>query len=77
MDSMDKRLLLVAQLFITFFMATTMSGIMSAVGMGLTREWLLAWPCQIPIAWPIAFLFTQAYGPLGFALAARIVPRRD
>jgi len=74
---MDKRVLLVAQVMITCFMAVSMSGIMSAVGMGLTKQWLASWPKQIVIAWPIAFLLTQVYGRLGFAIAGRIVPRRD
>jgi hypothetical protein len=69
--------LLVAQVMITRFMAVSMSGIMSAVGLGLTWHWLANWPKQFVIAWPIAVLPTQVYGRLVFAVAGRIVLRRD
>ncbi|WP_332718898.1 DUF2798 domain-containing protein [Pelagibacterium mangrovi] len=48
----DKKTLLLAQLFITFQMAISMSGIMSLFQLGLTMEWLMAWPGQFIIAWP-------------------------
>jgi hypothetical protein len=35
-------------------------------------EWLMAWPGQFIIAWPIAFLFTMVVSRLGFALAHKI-----
>lgn len=69
---MDKKTLLIAQLLITFMMAASMSGIMSAIGMGLTREWLAAWPKQFLIAWPIAFVMTQITSRLAFAIAFRL-----
>lgn len=68
----DKKTLLLAQLFITLMMAASMSGIMSLFQLGLTMEWLMAWPGQFIIAWPIAFLFTMAASCLGFALAHKI-----
>ncbi|MGD9862767.1 MAG: DUF2798 domain-containing protein [Pseudodonghicola sp.] len=73
---MDKKTLLVAQLMITLLMAGSMSGIMSAVGMGLTHDWLSSWPKQFLIAWPTAFVMTQIFSRVGFAIAFRIVPRR-
>ncbi len=69
---MDKKTLLIAQLLITLMMAASMSGIMSAIGMGLTSEWLRAWPKQFLIAWPIAFILTQLTSRIGFALAFRL-----
>lgn len=69
---MDKKTLLIAQILITLMMAATMSGIMSAIGMGMTREWLGLWPKQFLIAWPIAFVMTQITSRLAFAIAFRL-----
>lgn len=71
---MDKKTRLIAQILITLMMTVSMSGIMSAIGMGLTREWLLAWPKQALIAWPIAFLLTQLTSRVAFAIAFRLRP---
>lgn len=72
----DKKTLLLAQVFITLMMASSMSGIMSLIAMGPTREWLAAWPRQFAIAWPIAFCLTLVASRLGFALAGRITRPR-
>lgn len=69
---MDKKTLLIAQILITFMMAASMSGIMSAIQMGLTREWLHVWPLQFLIAWPIAFILTQAATRIAFPAAIRL-----
>lgn len=69
---MDKKTLLIAQLLITFMMAASMSGIMSAFSTGLTQDWLAAWPKQFLIAWPIAFVLTQITSRIGFAIAFRL-----
>ena len=66
----DPKTLLLAQVFITFFMAASMSGIMSAIHLGLTTEWLRIWPREFIVAWPIAFLLTQVFSRLGFKLAS-------
>ena len=68
----DRKTLLIAQIFITFMMAFSMSGIMSLIAMGPTSQWLHAWPLQFIIAWPIAFLLTLVVGKIGFALAFRV-----
>lgn len=68
----DKKTLFLAQLFITFMMALSMSGIMSLLQLGPTAEWLTIWPRQFIVAWPIAFLLTMVISRLGFALAHRI-----
>ena len=69
---MDKKTLFIAQLLITFMMALSMSGIMSAFAMGLTREWLHAWPIQFLIAWPISFVLTQGPTRVAFPLTFRL-----
>ena len=68
----DPKTLLLAQVFITFFMAASMSGIMSVIHMGPTMEWLQTWPREFIIAWPIAFVLTQIFSRLGFKLAFTI-----
>ena len=68
----DPKTLLLAQTFITFFMAASMSGIMSVIHMGPTLEWLQTWPREFIIAWPIAFILTQIFSRLGFKLAFTI-----
>jgi len=69
---MDKKTLLLGQVFITFMMALSMSGIMGLVYTGPTMAWLSAWPGQFAIAWPIAFIMTQLTSRAGFALARRL-----
>lgn len=66
---MDKKTLLIAQVLMTCMMAFCMSGIMSALHMGLTAEWFALWKWQFIIAWPIAFLMTQIVSRIAFPLA--------
>ncbi|WP_028030331.1 DUF2798 domain-containing protein [Gemmobacter nectariphilus] len=73
---MDKKSLLLAQALITLMMAASMSGIMLAFHLGLTREWLHEWPRQFIIAWPIAFVLTQGVGRLAFAIVGKLRPVR-
>ena len=68
----DPKTLLLAQVFITLFMALSMSGIMSVIHMGPSAEWLRTWPREFIIAWPIAFIMTQIFSRLGFKLAFTI-----
>ena len=68
----DAKTLLLAQVFITFFMSLTMSGFMGALHMGLTPEFLKTWPRDWIIAWPVAFILTQVFSRLGFKLAFTI-----
>ncbi len=72
----DKKTLLLAQVFITFMMAASMSGIMSLLALGPTSQWLHAWPGQFAMAWPIAFVLTMVVSRLGFGLAVRIRGRK-
>ena len=68
----DKKTLLLAQLFITFMMAASMSGIMSLIALGPTPHWLGEWPKQFIMAWPIAFCLTLVTGRIGFMLARKL-----
>lgn len=69
---MNKKTLIIAQILMTFLMALSMSGIMSAMALGLTRQWLAVWPQQFLIAWPVAFALTLLATRIAFPLAARL-----
>jgi len=71
----DKKTMLLAQGFITMMMAFSMSGVMSLIALGPTQEWLREWPKAFIMAWPIAFCFTLFVGPLGFAMAHKVMAR--
>lgn len=70
---MSKKYVLVAQIFMTFIMAATMSGLMGIIIMGPTLEWLTAWPKQFIIAWPIAFILTMFAWPASMKLAGTVL----
>lgn len=75
--ALNKRILL-TQVIMTFLMATTMSGVMSLIFTGPSLEWLAAWPRQILIAWPIAFVATMVLWPASMGLAGAILrPRAE
>lgn len=69
---MPKKTLFLAQLFITFGMAFSMSGIMGFISAG--TGFLSHWPLSFITAWPIAFIMTQIVTPLAFKLAHAIAP---
>lgn len=69
----EKKILLVAQGLITMMMAASMSGVMSLIALGPSRQWLMEWPVAFITAWPIAFCLTLFVGPLGFRLAKTIL----
>lgn len=71
-----KKTLLLAQILITLMMAFCMSGIMGAIAMGLTGEWLRVWQKQFLIAWPIAFCLTLVSSRLGFHFAHKLTGAR-
>ncbi len=68
----DRKTLLLAQVFITLMMASSMSGIMSLLAVGASVDWLFIWAREFVIAWPIAFCLTLVTSKLGFILARRI-----
>jgi hypothetical protein len=72
----DRKTQLLAQIFITFMMAASMSGIMTLVALGPSMEVLGIWPRQFMIAWPIAFLLTLFISKFGFRLARRLTDKR-
>lgn len=68
----DPKTLLLAQIFITFFMSMTMSAFMGILHMGFSEQFLQVWPRDWAIAWPVAFALTQIFSRLGFKLAFTI-----
>lgn len=74
----SKALILLAQVFISMMMAFLMSGIMGAISLGLTEEWLRVWPRAFVTSWPIAFVLSLFVGPAAFWMASRVLrlPRR-
>lgn len=72
MGKPDPKTLLLAQVFITFFMSGTMSAFMGILHMGFGDTFLGVWPRDWAIAWPVAFILTQIFSRLGFKLAFTI-----
>ncbi len=70
---MDKKSALIAQVFMTFMMALTMSGLMSLIELGPTMVWLNHWPKVFLIAWPTAFVLTMIAWPTAMALTRKVV----
>ena len=64
---MSKKHVLLSQIFMTFIMAASMSGLIIA---GPSMDWLARWPLQFLIAWPIAFALTMVAWPASMKLAA-------
>ncbi|KKB78131.1 hypothetical protein VW35_12540 [Devosia soli] len=64
---MSKKTIILAQVFISFSMALSMSGIMGFIALG--ADVLAVWPRSFIIAWPIAFVVSQILTPLSFKLA--------
>ncbi|WP_262852113.1 DUF2798 domain-containing protein [Mumia quercus] len=70
---MNKRFILLSQVFMTLMMAASMSGLMSLLHAGPTLEWLKDWPVQFLIAWPIAFCLTMVAWPAAMAMASVVL----
>lgn len=66
---MDKKTLLLAQIFMTCMMAFVMSGIMMLIAVGPIEGFVKSWLSQFIIAWPIAFIMTQIVSRIAFPLA--------
>ncbi|MGB8815481.1 MAG: DUF2798 domain-containing protein [Paracoccaceae bacterium] len=64
--------ILLAQFFISFMMATLMSGILGLLHLGFTAAFLHEWGRALVIAWPIAFCLSLAVGPIAFKLAYKL-----
>lgn len=67
---MSKKHVLLSQIFMTFIMAASMSGLMGLIIAGPSMDWLARWPLQFLIAWPIAFALTMVAWPASMKLAA-------
>ena len=70
-----KKLIILAQVFISGLMAFLMSGIMSCLHMGFTAIWLEVWSSTFLIAWPIAFALSLIVGPISFKMAGFLMSR--
>lgn len=74
---MSKKHVFLSQVFMTFIMAATMSGLMGLIIAGPSVEWLTSWPRQFIIAWPIAFILTMFAWPASMGMAGKLLaPRR-
>ena len=69
---MPKKNQLILSVFMTFFMALIMSGIMGFLNAG--PNFLSHWPLTFVTAWPIAFVVTQFVTPMAFKLTAMVAP---
>jgi len=70
-----KKLVIIAQVFISGIMALLMSGIMSLVHMGFTLDWLWIWSTTFVVAWPVAFVLSMFVGPVSFKMATYVLTR--
>ncbi|SEM97865.1 Protein of unknown function [Gemmobacter aquatilis] len=66
------RTILTAQLLISGMMAALMTGFFGLLTLGPSVEFLHHWGQTFLTAWPVAFLFSLAVGPLAFKLAYQI-----
>ncbi|HJE59629.1 MAG TPA: DUF2798 domain-containing protein [Nocardiopsis listeri] len=74
---MSKKSILLSQVIMTFIMASTMSGVLGMIfSGGPSMEWLVTWPKQFIIAWPIAFALTMVAWPASMALTGAILRPR-
>lgn len=65
----SKKLVFLAQFFISALMAFLMSGIMGYLHGGLSENWHTDWATAFITAWPIAFCLSIVVGPVGFRTA--------
>ncbi|WP_127106892.1 DUF2798 domain-containing protein [Pararhodobacter zhoushanensis] len=74
----SRKVILLAQLFISGLMAFLMSGIMGFVHAGAAPDFLKIWLGAFITAWPIAFVLSLGVSPLAFWMAGRVLgPPRD
>lgn len=71
----SRKLIILAQVFISCLMAFLMSGLFSYFHLGLTMQWLQIWSSTFIIAWPIAFVLSMVVGPVSFRMASFILSR--
>ena len=71
----NKKTLILAQVLIALMMAALMTGIFGFIHLGPTAAWLPEWGKSFVMAFPIAFVLSQAVGPLAFRLAHALTGR--
>lgn len=69
---MPRKNQIILSVFMTFFMALIMSGILGYINGGPQFVW--HWPQTFFTAWPIAFVVTQFVSPLAFKLMFMVAP---
>ena len=72
----SRKVILLAQLFISGLMALLMSGIMGFLHTGARPDFLALWAGAFFTAWPIAFVLSMGVSPLAFWLANRLASPR-
>jgi hypothetical protein len=74
----SKRVIIVAQVFISGMMAFLMTGFFSFLNLGFSVKALGTWAAAFVVAWPVAFCLSLLVSPLAFMLAGRLAaPGRD
>ena len=74
--TMERKLIITAQVFISGQMACLMTGIFTFLHMGWQPGFFAAWGWGFVQAWPIAFVLSMATGPVGFLLAGRVMRKK-
>ncbi|MBD8890376.1 DUF2798 domain-containing protein [Roseibium litorale] len=69
----SKKLVFLAQIFISAFMAILMTGIMGFMHAAFSENWLVEWGMSFLTAWPVAFVLSMIVGPLSFRIAMFIL----
>lgn len=70
---MPPKTIIVAQIFISMFMAFLMTGFFGVLHLGFTQAWLIEWAKAFVIGWPVAFCLSLVVSRLGFKIAHLIV----
>lgn len=68
----NKKIIIIAQVLISFMMALLMSGIFSFINLGFTELWIKTWLSNFIVAWPIAFILSLFVSALAFKLSENI-----
>ncbi|WP_417672307.1 DUF2798 domain-containing protein [Roseibium sp.] len=69
----NKKLVFLAQIFISALMAFLMTGIMGFLHDAFGSEWHIQWLLSFLTAWPIAFGLSLIVGPISFKLAMFVI----
>ncbi|MCW1930818.1 DUF2798 domain-containing protein [Pararhodobacter zhoushanensis] len=72
----SRKVILLAQVFISGLMAFSMSGIMGFLHTGNAPDFIKIWLSAFITAWPIAFVLSLGVSPLAFWMAGRLAKPR-